>query len=216
MLSPQRGFLHEPQEPRQFLAGLGAFAPDLLQIDPGGVDGVPHLAGQRGADRARIQPRVFDAVLDRRGIAWRERQIIDDVVLIGFVVSLVKACADARGQQRRIPFVGLADIGVGQRGDAQRRLDGAREIFRPLDIAGQPVQIFSGARQHAGMLLSSGQVYSSNVQTYASNIQIYSSRIQIYSSRIQVSLVPPPWLEFTTSEPSFSATRVSPPGTIVT
>src|SRR5205085_10138060 len=37
----------------------------------------------------------------------------------------------------------------------------------------------------------------------------------LYSSKIQVSLVPPPWLEFTTSEPSFSATRVSPPGTIV-
>jgi hypothetical protein len=38
----------------------------------------------------------------------------------------------------------------------------------------------------------------------------------IYSSNIQVSLVPPPWLEFTTSEPSFSATRVKPPGTMVT
>src|ERR1700757_2722591 len=36
-----------------------------------------------------------------------------------------------------------------------------------------------------------------------------------YSSNIQVSLVPPPWLELTTSEPSFSATRVSPPGTMV-
>jgi hypothetical protein len=26
-------------------------------------------------------------------------------------------------------------------------------------------------------------------------------------------LLPPPWLEFTTSEPFFSATRVRPPGT---
>ena len=32
----------------------------------------------------------------------------------------------------------------------------------------------------------------------------------------QVSLVPPPWLEFTTSDPSRSATRVRPPGTIRT
>ena len=32
-------------------------------------------------------------------------------------------------------------------------------------------------------------------------------------SSTQVSLVPPPWLELTTSEPSLSATRVSPPGT---
>src|SRR5687768_13558248 len=35
-------------------------------------------------------------------------------------------------------------------------------------------------------------------------------------SRIQVSLVPPPWDELTTSEPSFSATRVRPPGAICT
>jgi hypothetical protein len=28
------------------------------------------------------------------------------------------------------------------------------------------------------------------------------------------SFVPPPWLEFTTSEPSVSATRVKPPGTM--
>src|SRR5688500_14239312 len=34
-------------------------------------------------------------------------------------------------------------------------------------------------------------------------------------SNTQVSLVPPPCEEFTTSEPSFSATRVSPPGTVV-
>ena len=33
-------------------------------------------------------------------------------------------------------------------------------------------------------------------------------------SSTQVSLVPPPWLELTTSEPSRSATRVSPPGTM--
>src|SRR5260221_8871561 len=38
----------------------------------------------------------------------------------------------------------------------------------------------------------------------------------LHSSSTQVSLVPPPWLELTTSEPSRSATRVSPPGTICT
>src|SRR5947209_19124017 len=35
-------------------------------------------------------------------------------------------------------------------------------------------------------------------------------------SRIHVSLLPPPCEEFTTREPCRSATRVSPPGTIVT
>ncbi len=36
------------------------------------------------------------------------------------------------------------------------------------------------------------------------------------SSSTQVSLVPPPWLELTTSEPFFNATRVSPPGVMRT
>ena len=36
------------------------------------------------------------------------------------------------------------------------------------------------------------------------------------TSSTQVSLVPPPWEELTTSEPSRSATRVRPPGTMVT
>src|SRR3546814_5653516 len=35
------------------------------------------------------------------------------------------------------------------------------------------------------------------------------------SSSTQVSLVPPPWLLFTTSEPRVIATRVRPPGVIV-
>src|SRR5580704_15982160 len=39
----------------------------------------------------------------------------------------------------------------------------------------------------------------------------FSSKIE--SSTIQVSLVPPPWLELTTSDLSFKATLVNPPGT---
>src|SRR6516225_4373538 len=35
-------------------------------------------------------------------------------------------------------------------------------------------------------------------------------------SSTQVSFVPPPWLELTTSDPAWSATRVRPPGTICT
>src|SRR5258706_1719885 len=37
-----------------------------------------------------------------------------------------------------------------------------------------------------------------------------------HASTIHVSFVPPPCEEFTTSEPSRNATRVSPPGTIIT
>ena len=37
-----------------------------------------------------------------------------------------------------------------------------------------------------------------------------------YAPSTQVSFVPPPWDELTTNDPSFSATRVRPPGTICT
>jgi len=67
----------------------------------------------------------------------REGEIIDDVVFVGFVVNLVEAGADAGGQQRRIPLVGLAwfgsflfaDIGrsAARLNGRRRRLDGARQ-----------------------------------------------------------------------------------------
>src|SRR5690606_14021407 len=59
----------------------------------------------------------------------------------------------------------------------------ARQVLGALQIARHPIQVGSCATQHA------------------------------QSSTIQVSLVPPPWDELTTSEPSRNATRVSPPGT---
>src|SRR5215468_3735094 len=40
------------------------------------------------------------------------------------------------------------------------------------------------------------------------------SSVLCHPSSTQVSLVPPPWLELTTSEPCLRATRVSPPGTM--
>ena len=92
----------------------------------------------------------------------------------------------AGGGDRGFPFVARADIGERQRGQPLRHFEDAREIFRALDVAREPVQVVGGAREHA------------------------------YVSSTQVSLVPPPWLELTTSEPFFSATRVSPPGTIRT
>src|SRR5262249_40184477 len=47
-------------------------------------------------------------------------------------------------------------------------------------------------------------------------VEIIGGPRQHYRSSTQGSFVPPPWLELTTSEPFFSATRVSPPGTMRT
>ena len=66
--------------------------------------------------------------------------------------------------------------------DAIADLEQPRHVLRPLDIARQP-------EEDAAVRPSIGQ-----------------------SSSTQVSLVPPPWLELTTSDPFFSATRVRPPG----
>src|SRR3546814_3620755 len=75
---------------------------------------------------------------------------------------------------------------------AVRHVEDARHVLGALDVAHHPVEIVGGAAQH----------------------QSSPARMsEISSSSTQVSLVPPPWLELTTSEPSRSATRVSPPGT---
>src|SRR3546814_3575874 len=75
---------------------------------------------------------------------------------------------------------------------AVRHVEDARHVLGALDVAHHPVEIVGGAAQH----------------------QSSPARMsEISSSSTQVSLVPPPWLELTTSEPSRSAPRVSPPGT---
>ena len=67
-------------------------------------------------------------------------------------------------------------------------IEDARTRLGPLDVAAQPKARVSDTTQHAASV----------------------------SSRTHVSLLPPPCEEFTTSEPLRMATRVSPPGTIVT
>src|SRR5690606_21273982 len=62
--------------------------------------------------------------------------------------------------------------------------DQARGVLRTPEVAAEPVELAGDAGEH----------------------QAISSR-----STTQVSLAPPPWEEFTTSEPSVIATRVRPP-----
>ena len=49
----QRRFLHPAQEARELLARRRLVA-EALELEPGGVDRLPHLHGQRGAHRARV------------------------------------------------------------------------------------------------------------------------------------------------------------------
>src|SRR5690606_31205416 len=75
----------------------------------------------------------------------------------------------------------------------------AGEALGALGVARHPEQVVGGSAQH-----------------FSFSLPIRVLRAPAYCSSTQVSLVPPPCEEFTTSEPSRSATRVSPPGTIWT
>ena len=83
---------------------------------------------------------------------------------------------------------GSTDL-VGQQRHPVGDVEHARGVLGALDVARHPEELVGGAAEH-------GDVPQ--------------------SARTQVSLVPPPCDELTTSEPSRSATRVSPPGTRLT
>src|SRR5690606_7296277 len=92
------------------------------------------------------------------------------------------------GRERRFPFVPVAGSIGGRHGRKPiGDIEDAGGVFGALHIAGKPVQTVGVAAEHG-----------------------------VYSLRTQVSLMPPPWLELTTSEPFLKATRVKPPGTIRT
>src|ERR1700693_236943 len=109
---------------------------------------------------------------------------------------LDEALMGAGGAEGALPIAhppaALPAGGLGENFEPERRLDGAGDVIGPLHRACEPEEIVGGAREHRRQADPSG------------------------SSMIQVSLVPPPWLELTTSDPSFKATRVRPPGTIRT
>ena len=109
---------------------------------------------------------------------------LDDVFTRRLVIALVEGIGAGGRGDGSLPVVGLAAVGGRHCREPLCDIEDARKIFRPLGIAGQPEQIVGHARQHRRQ-----------------------------SSTTQVSLVPPPCDELTTSEPAFSATRVSPPGT---
>ena len=57
-----------------FVHGADAISGQLL---PAGVDGLPHVGGERGAHGARIAPGRFDAVDDGGGVVFIKDQKID-------------------------------------------------------------------------------------------------------------------------------------------
>src|SRR5205085_4038009 len=153
-------------------AGLGAIADD----QPGAVDRLPDLDGERGARRPCIVARLGEAGADRAGVGLRKGEVAAD---IGGIVRFARGAEGAGGADHGegAPPGLLALLMVAERGEPDRRLDQARGEFGPLHIAADPVEMGGGAREHQPAPPSPG-------------------------ASTKLSLVPPPWLEFTTSEPS--------------
>ena len=93
---------------------------------------------------------------------------------------------DHRVQRREVPAVGVR---LAIEPEIEADVDQPRGVLRAFEIAADPVERVGDARQQ---------------------------HRQPQSSSTQVSLLPPPCDELTTSDPLRSATRVRPPGTIVT
>ena len=100
----QRGFLHPAQEAHELLARGRAVA-EALELEPGAVDGVPHLDRERGAHGARIGARDLEAVADRGGIGGGEAEEIGDGLLVRFRIGGGEGVGAAGGRDRRFPFV---------------------------------------------------------------------------------------------------------------
>ena len=84
--------MHPAQEARELLARRRPVAP-FLEFEPGAVDGVPHFDGERGAHRARIDARAFEAIADRGGIAGRKGEKFGDGLFVGLAVGGEEAVA---------------------------------------------------------------------------------------------------------------------------
>ena len=94
--------MHPAQEAGKLFARARAVAPSF-EFEPGAVDGVPHLDGQRGAHRARVEARAFEAVADRRRIAGREREEFGDRFLVGLLVGRQRRRRRSPRWRPRIP-----------------------------------------------------------------------------------------------------------------
>ena len=148
----QRCLLDEGQEaPELFeieVAAAVALGLEAPQLQPGAVDAFPHLRCERGAHGARIGAREIDAVADRGGVRGIEHQKLDDILLSHLVLFEMEGVGGSGGFERALPFAAGAAVSARQGRKPLRGVDDAGEIVGALQIAGGPVEIVGGAREH--------------------------------------------------------------------
>src|SRR5262249_52481616 len=106
-----------------------------------------------------------------------------DRVARGLLVERVEELFFPRRRHHSVPRIALGARQIEHQLEAH--VEDARDVLRALDVPAHPVDRIGHTAQHRS---TSG------------------------SARTHVSLLPPPCDEFTTNDPFFSATRVSPPG----
>ncbi|MCY1455190.1 hypothetical protein D9M71_723050 [compost metagenome] len=157
----------------------------LQQFEPGGVVGFPDLGGEAAAHGARVLAGGAHAGKDGRRILGIPHHVLKHVVRRdGRVLLLVQALQFGNAQHAQPRAFARLRV-LRQQRHLQVHVQHAGGVLGALGVAAHPEQVVGGSAQH--------------VQ---------------FSSSTHVSLVPPPWLLLTTSEPSVSATRHRPPGTV--
>ena len=164
----------------------------VAHLEPCRVQVLVHLGSDRTAHRARRFAGGMEAAVDRRRIRGIQNHQPEHV-LGGEIAVLVVIHGDKPlGHERHRPWLRPREAGLDHLVRQQRHLvsdiEQACGVFGALDVARHPEELVGGSAEHRGT----------------------------YLATTHVSLVPPPCDEFTTSDPSRSATRVRPPGTRVT
>ena len=157
-----------------------------FDLKPSLVLRFPHLSGQRAAYRTGVFARRAQARKNARRVAFVLDHKVHHLARTHRLVALGVGGQQLADAQEPAPAALFGGFGLAQERGLVIDIEHAGGVFGALGVARHPVQVVGSAAEHG------------------------------YSSRIQVSLVPPPWLLLTTNEPSCSATRVRPPGTICT
>ena len=155
------------------------------------IDLLPHLRGDYIPDLPCVFPGHRNATHDAVGIAAVQQQEAHHLFRRGIGIGRIKAVAIPRHLHQGQPWLGAARRTVQRHRFAH--FQKTRDVFGAFQIAIDPVERIGDATQHGTASFGCGAAIR-------------------WSSTIQVSLQPPPWDEFTTSEPRLRATRVSPPG----
>jgi hypothetical protein len=120
----------------------------LLEDHPAFVDRFPHLARDPGAHHAGIVARLLHDAQHIAGVVAVAQHEVEYIGagIIGTELGLIGRLLPHRDDDRA-PFVaGIGGI-AGQR-HAETRLDQARGIFGPFEIAEQPESAICGTSEH--------------------------------------------------------------------